>query len=389
MQDLLVPPPQLSPLPTRRDRYVPVLQHRKGECTALRHASDRAWAQMVPLIEEVPHGAKMSHAAVKDRIRTLAVLLDGRPFYLDVKRTDPCASTPTRDGERPLLELLFEAARKRAMPCMPVAWADSPADHLALVRDIAAADGHGLALRHRLGPTVVPTDRSIARELGKTMEALAVEPSGADLVFDLQYIDRDRKPSAAWLAKLFASAMTVGRWRSLVLIGTSVPSGFSKDVLASGDTREFPRQEWRAWSEVAGRLDRELAYGDYAVQNPTPPLDPPPVGPFATIRYTTRECLLVARGWDVRQTSDDQYIELSQKVVAHSAFRGEDYSYGDQQIVAWSRERSADLSAFDVTAHDEEAANGLPASSSYWRGVGTSHHLEQVTEQLRGRSESA
>jgi len=295
--------------------------------------------------------------------------------------------TQTPLGKRPALEVLHEVARTKGLPFMPVAWTDSDDRHLKMVRDAIDADGHGLALRHRIGDALLPTGQEPDRLLAKRLEELDCTTSDADLLIDLEYLNPDSETSARWAAGIIAQSCRVGTWRSIVLVGTSVPPSFGNGLVPEQSTRELPRREWALWKEVAQVADVQVAFGDYAVQNPTPPLNPPPVGPWGNIRYTTEETLLVARGLDTRIYGPEQYVELSSWVASHASFRGAAFSDGDAEILRWSKSPAAHplVSAGPYVDHDgedEEEEIGS-ASSGYWRGVGTSHHIELVTEQLR------
>lgn len=380
MQRHLIPPEPYVPLPTTARSYVPVLQDRNGERTALRHASTAAWSGMTPLIEVVPWGNRFSAGSIRARAANLRDVVGRHPIYLDVKDFDPTTPIEASSDRQPMLELLFEAATRRELRFLPVAWSDSSDAHLKILAAAVDTSGRGLALRHRLN-RVLPSGVSVEARVRLLLRTLGVEPSEVDLMLDLEYLDPDGTTSVRWLTDLMANLGQVGSWRSTVLIATSMPSSFGNGLVPPNTTRELPRHEWELWKEVAAASDVPLAYGDYAVQNPVPPPNPPPVGPFANIRYTSTEVFLVARGQDTRRVGREQYQYLSQWVVGHPAFRGASYSYGDREIMRWSTAAAGPVhDDFDL---DEGDVDPRPGDLSYWRGVGTSHHLEQVSEQLR------
>lgn len=92
----------------------------------------------------------------------------------------------------------------------------------------------------------------------------------------------------------------------------------------------------------------------------------------ANIRYTTNGSTLVARGrGSVIQEGNDQYRLLCQHLVAHRDFAGAHYSWGDATINGCAQ---GDIE---------------PGAQEMWRGAGTSHHLQFVTDQLRQRPTAA
>jgi hypothetical protein len=388
MHRQLIPPNPYEPLPTSTESYVPVLQDHLGERTALSHASSRAWSAMTPLVEVVARGGKLSDESIKSHIRALKKAVGDRPLYLDIKKLEPCTPTPTSRGDRPALELLYETARARSLKFMPVAWTNSNEQHLSVVANTAYVDDHGLALRHRLSGISLPSGVTLTNHLEARLDTLQADVSEVDLLLDLEFLDPDAEPSAKWVAGIVAQCVRVGTWRSLVLIATSVPSSFGNGLVPEHSTRKLPRREWTLRNEVIRQVSRPVAFGDYAVQNPVPPPNPPPIGPWANIRYTLEDSMFVARGFDTRTRGTDQYAELSSWVASHPSFRGASFSHGDSEITSWSAlsQQHTSLTSFmDFNNDLEEGSDEVTwrASPTYWRGVGTSHHLELVTEQLR------
>lgn len=379
MQPPLIPPEPYSPLPTTAGGYVPVLQDHLGERTALSKASARAWSRMTPLVEVVARGGELTDTSVKGHLRRLHDAVGKHPVYLDLKKIDPSKPLETSRGERPVLELLFAAARKRGLCFMPVAWTNNKEEHLSLVRDAVGRDCQGAALRHRL--TGVSYGESIEDLLSRRVEELGATPEQIDLLLDLAYLDPDSDPSARWLSGLLGKVEGIGTWRSIVLIGTSVPSSFGNGLVPERCTKELARREWSLWKSVSGEASASLAFGDYAVQNPVPPVKPPPIGPWANIRYTLADNLLVARGRDTRTHGTEQYKELSSWISSHHGFRGAAFSYGDSEIARWGASDNPDVVMVESEVDEVDEVDGS-TSNTYWRGVGTSHHLEVVAEQV-------
>ncbi len=333
---------------------------------------------MTPLIEVVARAGRLSDGSVKDHVRRLHDSVGEHPVYLDLKNIDPSALLETSRGERPVLELLFEAARKRGLCFMPVAWTCSGEEHLRLVADAVGGDCQGAALRHRFAG--VSYGETIESLLRRRVDELRASPQQIDLFLDLEYLDPDSDPSASWLSGRLEKIAEIGTWRSIVLVGTSIPSSFGNGLVPERTTKELPRREWLLWKDVAA-ASIPLAYGDYAVQNPVPPEKPPPIGPWATIRYTLADNLLVARGRDTRRYGPEQYKELSSWISSHHGFRGAAFSYGDAEIARWGSSDNPDVVMVEGEI-DELDETDESTGNSYWRGVGTSHHMEAVTEQL-------
>lgn len=158
----------------------------------------------------------------------------------------------------------------------------------------------------------------------------------------------------------------IGTWRCFVVVGTSMPKMMS--CVKEGTVGSIARREWDLWSALGGQqLERTPAFGDYAVQHPEPPLDDGGGNTMrANIRYTTDSETLVVRGrGPVSQEGNEQYHDLCQKLTSRSEFSGPAYSWGDGVIDA--------------------CAKGVrePESQNLWRGAGTSHHVQVVTDAVR------
>jgi hypothetical protein len=196
---------------------------------------------------------------------------------------------------------------------------------------------------------------------------MSCEAPAADLLLDLDFLDADVDIDTTMLADSITEMIAVGDWRSVVLLGTSIPKTLG--CIKEGTVGSLPRREWEIWNQLADLdLPRLPAFGDYAVQHPHPPHDGGGPGMRANIRYTTKDSTLIARGkGSLIQEGSHQYRELCQQLVALPEFSGRAYTWGDAVI--------------------DGCADGSvePGWQNQWRGAGTSHHLRYVTDQLRKR----
>jgi hypothetical protein len=275
-------------------------------------------------------------------------------------------------GTAPLLEIIYESARRRGMRFIPVAWAgESTKAHLKLVADAAALDGHGVGIRYRILGVALPPTVGQADFLGRMLDIVGVDATDADLLIDLDYLDPDVELDVDDMADIVGELEEAAPWRSVVLLGTSIPSMMS--CVPEGTVGRLPRKEWELWGELADAgLPRAPAFGDYAVQHPRPPQDGGGPGMRANVRYTTDKGTLVARGQgSVIQEGKEQYQDLCAQLVRTPEFAGGAYSWGDGVI--------------------RDCASGAiePGAQNVWRGAGTSHHLQLVTDQLRQREAQA
>lgn len=365
----LIQPEPLDPLPVTSGRYVAALQNKSGELRALLNASAETWERLTPIVQFVgPKERPVSATSVTNWVKKVGTAVGSHPVYLDVMRLDATSAVTITTGERPVLAHIFDAARKRGMRFVPVVRVgESTKPHIDLVSDAADQDGHGVALRYQFREVLPPDGMSHSRYVEAHLSRVRSEAETADLLVDLEYIDPDDDLNGGDVAGVLAELLAVGPWRSVVVLGTSMPSMLS--CVPEGSIGSLARREWEVWSQLEHTgLPRMPAFGDYAVQYPRPPQAGGGASMRANIRYTAEEATLVARGrGPVSQEGNEQYRDLCRQLAARSEFTGRDYSWGDATI--------ADCAAGSVA----------PGAQNVWRGAGTSHHLQFVTNQLRQR----
>jgi Beta protein len=369
MQASLFKPDPLSPLPVDSRHYVPAVQNKKGELDALRTASATTWERMTPLIHLVGPLEKrtdpFSSSTVGAWLKRVAAAVGAHPVYLDVMRLNPSFPVAKNRNSVPVLREIYAAAHKRGIDFVPVVWvSESDKPHVEMVADEANEARQGVALRYRFLSVALPAGKTRAQMVKDLLSRLNCEATSADLLLDLQYLDPDHDYNADTLAASIKELAGVGAWRSIVTLGTSMPSTLS--CIDEGTVGSLPRQEWNLWTQLRGcGLARQPAFGDYAVQHPLPPAGGGP-GMRANIRYTIKTETVIARGrGSILQEGNEQYRDLCQQLTARPEYSGRDYTWGDEAI--------------------DDCAKGAiePGSQNLWRGAGTSHHLRLVTDQLR------
>lgn len=365
-------PEWFQPVPAGTGHYVVALQNLQGERDALIHVAEETWAHLTPLIEILGPKKRETEPFTRERVaawvKKASNAVTGRPCFLDVLRLPPNHPTATKTGNHSVLSVIHSEARVRGMPFVPVLRLSDAGTTVRQIAEAAACDARGVALRYPLFRTVSADGRRPQALIQEALNAVEVDVLGADLIMDLGYLSEDVEVVAEDLAAAIEELVSIGNWRSVVLLGSSMPSTLGGGIVEEGTLGRLPRREWELWSElIALRPSRLPTFGDYAVQNPEPPLEDQPTGPGqrANIRYTTDDATLVPRAVGaVIQEGAEQYRELCRLLVAQPEFAGRDFTWGDKQIA--------------------ECADGIgePGWQNQWRGAGTSHHLRQVVEQL-------
>jgi hypothetical protein len=206
-------------------------------------------------------------------VKGAAKVLGQRPVYLDTLRLNRSLVLDTPEGRQPVLGYLHDQARERGMRFVPVVWvADSTEAVESIVRCACVADGHGVALRYRALSTL-PKSGTCRRALVESqLVRVGCAPDQADLLIDLQYLSEDREILGEDVVELLEEMCAIGSWRSLVLLGTSIPQTLG--VIRQGSVGSIERREWRLWCDLERlKPTRMPACGDYAVQHVEPPAE--------------------------------------------------------------------------------------------------------------------
>jgi hypothetical protein len=365
---MLMPDDGFNPIAKHRP-YVPVLQTHKGERSALSQVEPSDWSNMTPVMQIVGDRDapdELTDSRVRGWTKNLADAVGAHAFFIDVVRLRPDLPVAVKASKVPVLRRVHERLRARALTFVPVyreEWA-SP-DIARIVSDADAEDGRGVAIRLNLRGGVSAAGATFADRATAAAKMIEVPASRTDLFLDVGHVDRDAEPDVEGIAAA-VQGVASGGWRNLVLTATTMPSSLGGGIVPPGATVTFPRHEWNLWRAVARKLTPVVvAYGDYAIQHPTPPHEKGGPGMRPNVRYTTDSATVVVRGVEsVLTGGNEQYPGLCEKLIERKDFAGPDFSWGDHVI--------AGCAAGEIP----------PGGQSMWRGAGTSHHLRHVLTQL-------
>jgi hypothetical protein len=358
------------PVPTGSTHYVAVMKNKAGELDALQHASAETWGHLTPLIEIV--GRKTPPETYKGQtvsnwLKRVAEAVGHHPCFLDIVRLRASHPATSKDGTCPVLSLIHAAARQHHLACVPVFRPSDGASEIGLIRNAVLCAGRGVAIRYPLLGLALREGQTPETVIKAILATVEVEITGSDLLIDLGYLSPEIDLRAHDIAPSVDELVAIGDWRSVVLLGTSMPSMLG-GVIPEGTVGELPRREWELWSALRRSPPQRMpTYGDYVIQHPRAPEDDSGGGPNmrANIRYTATAATVIARGrGPYPEEGKEQYRGLCRKLVARPEFAGRAYSWGDEQIA--------------------DCASGAldPGSNNAWRGAGSSHHLRLVTEQI-------
>ncbi len=340
--------------------YMASLAARGGAFTAVQNLSPEAHSRSAFLFDlprpTLREGESVDRELDKraDGIAQCAKL--GGKIYFDVHDFPP--ELVTGAGLQPV-KYLAQRFQRYGTSCVPVTGTimDRGIAYVEAVRDIAAADLNGVCLR--LARDELEEPALLEEAIGTTLEAMRLTPGRTDLVMNFAFVGNDKAERLRSVARDALAAINgMGRFRNIVLSGTSIPAQLGKRT--KGEVLRFRRVEFDIWSDVARLLagTRDLAFGDHGIIeiHHTPPAKV--VNVPARIRYTTQHEHVI------RRTARGDYQSLCKELHESEDFMGRNFSFGDQRLASVAMFGAGKFSPGTAVAHD------------------ANHHIEFVSEQV-------
>jgi len=361
-------------------KYVPCLKWKLGEYQALLRLPSNLKDNLLPVFEVAEFFVGSPAASydfedgkpprtIDQHLLKVAQRIEQKwgaaTCLVDLRRVD--ARARLRGGNHPFT-YIFEGLRARGVGAVPVIGPDPDDPSRVAIRDITKIDQNGLGVRCRLDAVSRP---DIAAKVKAILIGINVDPEECHFILDIGAPDNFEPLDtlAAILETGLQRLPHLNRWRSLSMIGTSLPA--SVRGLSAGISI-LPRYEWKLYKRLKRRLGisgvRVPTFGDYGVDHPSSlNLDMRFIYPKAAIRYSIPDGWLVARGDAIRGPKGvglGQFRQLCHLIANSDHFSGSGFSVGDAYI------------------GDCAAGRVKPGSPSRFREVGTSHHLSRIQHDL-------
>jgi len=349
--------------------YVPILLTKAGELQALRSVPGQARDRFTPLFA-VPHVAWDYDA--DDWKESLDEHLGGLPAkllqawgtrvaWVDLLLVDDDGLMA--DGRHPLVWLTGEA-RALGLPLLPVVSPTRSDAYRAAAAAVVARDHGGVGLRLQIPEWPI---NATAVTVETLLTELGITPDQADLILDL---GAQTGPLALTvLRQQLATLPNLGQWRALIVASAGMP----EDMPTGSGIHVLPREDWLLYGRLLTSpvLTREPTFGDYAISSlePAPDLDPKVMSLSATLRYTSGDHWLIAKGGLFKGPGGSSLGGSAMQPVAanlraHSAYLGSAHCPCERWLE-------------DVVTGTVSGGN-----PTVWRRHATLHHLVVVTDQL-------
>lgn len=359
--------------------HTAILKSNKGELEALSNLDQVTASKVLPLLEVSPltdailHGRAYMQKSLTPIMTYLNRKLDpipgewAGPVMVDGFQWAPEARVENGDQ---VIAYMVSRLRSRGANVIPV----------------VGYDRWG-STTYRLGLKSIPRhpDRSYCLRLDRSAVEDAAEPEHFqkivwDIVEELELIPAkcfalldfaDISMDARSIEVLIAEAGDVIRqlqsfgFHHYVISGCSFPSTINLAVTDRDSIGSVLRKEMLLWQALRLEFPNLLiGSGDYGVRGPTT-TEQPSKYTNGKIRHTVKQQTFVVRGHPFRNDGGS-YVQmhgLAATVVGSAHFLGEQFSWGDQQILLCSR---------------QQALGNL----GRWIAIDTSHHLTFVVQEV-------
>jgi len=341
-------------------RYVPNLRWKRGEKNALRDLSVAGRENVLPLFligsdQFKPKKATTKKAEVPAPLVFAQEIFNcwgASPFYLDA------SSIPDTPGHDHRLYEIANHCRAMELELISVIRPEATASYLNTVKKVVAHDNRGVCLRISLQEM---------SEIPKWIGSWPFSLKETDLVIDyLNQAESLLSFGEVVLAEAFRALHKGDKWRSVTIVGTSIPDNFAG--LTSG-LYKIPRHEKVIWNQLqSAPLPYQLHFGDYATVSTTAPAPGIAWGFPITAKYTLQEEFLICRG--VRTTglgaedADVQLVKHAKSIASHPDRHVLSHCWADREI-----------------DKIETGLNG-PRNLEHWVRLGVNRHIELVRSML-------
>lgn len=333
-------------------RYIPLLKSKLGERMALRQLAPGVRDEITPGFHLRP---RRTEAQINSEVTQIASGWTESPILLDTAGVD--------STNLPAIALLVadRVATKVNLRLIPVVSDASSDTDLDAARIVVASHGCGAAIR--LSPAAWLSPQAV---LDPIVSRLTTTPAEVDLILDAGTIANDATLELAkkLLAANMASIPDLASWRRVAIAGGSFPVDLAG--LPAKKPVRLRRREAQLWA-ARPSVGRRLAYADYGVAHPETPDEfenARAIPLWTSVRYTTAEAFLVAKGGDANKEGAAAMYAVCGIVAGETEFKGGPYSWADQWIA------------------DRAARTGQAGNYSTWRKVGTVHHITLMVDLL-------
>jgi Beta protein len=342
-----------------KENYMIGMKIKEGEMLALQNLSPDTHASLLPLFDVIKPTEKTS---IDKRIsESLKQVMTNWPrsrrFLIDIH--DISLEARLKNGVHPIEKLVDEFAHFGYSPIHCFGFDRGDDYEASFVKAIHKHEIKVIALRLEQADLGLLSDT-----IGKIevlMQKTSIKYEDLLVIFDLRSIAASNFPAETVLLRAF-NELTQAGVKKYVVMASSM---WDYTRLPANKVTKVPRQEFALWLSLRS-LGIEVMYGDYGVVSPEfIDLGNFKRSPSPKFRYTLADSWLVSKGEQTKAGELNQYPRIAKKLVARPEFRGNDLSWGNDQML--------------------DISNYILANAALTKAVAidTCTHLEVTVSQIR------
>ncbi|HHT8992542.1 TPA: beta family protein [Burkholderia cenocepacia] len=358
--------------------YIPIYKAKQGELKAVANAKKTHDRRMLPLFEVCRIGKSVREAkrfkgcaaltcAYLDEVADqIANVRKGKSAMVDAFQWKADSTTETGEHILPYVYSRLEALGVSVIPVIGYDRWDSDVYRLSMLNLELKADRY-YCLRldsHAIEDAEDPV--FFEERILDILDGLGVEAKQCAVLLDFGDITAQSVEDLINGADRVMQVLAPMDFRFFATAGCSLPSTIDKAVKQQDSTGKVVRKEMLLWQTLrVGYPNVRWLFGDYGVRGPNTADDIISPHTNGKIRHTIDRSYYIVRGHSV-QFGDGgaQMHALAKKVVDSGNYMGEDFSWGDAQILACSEKETG------------------PGNSTTWIAIDTSHHLAWVVAEI-------
>lgn len=356
--------------------YVPILRAKPGEFKALIKLKD-SYSQRISPFFEVPkitektkklkslHGSKQITKDYLDLIaHEITSSCKSASMFFDL--FDWKADTYVETGEH-VINYMYRILSSSGVTVYPVIGFDrwDIIDYQNALKSLIVPEGTKYCLRIDSASLDDAYDVDYFSDtIDGVMHKLGL--SGEDLMILFDFGDVTHKSIVSLQTDMQHLIKVVSDFKpaAMIIAGCSFPILINNAVKDIDSTGFVERREMIAWKVLSSEYDINLILADYGVRNPSGSDDIIAIHANGKIRHTIENKYFVARGHSrIQGNKGEQIYDLAQTVVTSPFYLGEDFSWGDERILACKRKE----------------LRGRPQD---WISYDTNHHISFVVEEV-------
>jgi len=358
--------------------YIPIYKAKPGELKAVANAKKEQDRRMLPLFEVCRIGKSVREAkrfkecaaltcAYLDEVAgQIASVRNGKSAMVDAFQWKADSTTETGEHILPYLYSRLEASGVSVIPVIGYDRWDSDMYRISM-QSLELKAGSYYCLRldtHAIDDAEDPI--FFEERVLDILDGLGVDAKQCAVLLDFGDITAFSVEDLINGADRVMQVLASMDFRFFSTAGCSLPSTIDKAVKNPNSTGKVVRKEMLLWQTMrVSYTDVRWLFSDYGVRGPNTADDVISPHTNGKIRHTIDRSYYVVRGHSV-QFGDGgaQMYNLAKKIVDSGHYMGEDFSWGDKQILACSQIKTG------------------PGNSTTWIAIDTSHHLAWVVAEV-------